>query len=84
MKRQIVSALAIALSAATLAVSAAEAQTSRHRVAPSAAAAHAQVPPHAPVTQATPQSNEVYEWGKYQGQDPDPNVRLMLRRDFHN
>jgi hypothetical protein len=29
-------------------------------------------------------SIKVYEWGEYQGQDPDPNVRLLLRRDFHN
>lgn len=27
---------------------------------------------------------KVYQWGKYQGQDPDPNVRLQLRRDVHN
>jgi hypothetical protein len=29
-------------------------------------------------------SEQVFEWGKYQGQDPDANIRLMLRRDFHN
>lgn len=38
--------------------------------------------------QARPFSNsasiKVYEWGEYQGQDPDRNVRLLLRRDFHN
>jgi hypothetical protein len=83
MKRQLSAAFAIALLAGTFAASAADAQTSRHRVSPSAAAARAQVPPRAPVSQA-PESPSVYEWGKYQGQDPDPNVRLMLRRDVHN
>ena len=29
-------------------------------------------------------SIKVYEWGRYQGQDPDSNVRLQLRRDVHN
>ncbi len=84
MKRQITATLAIALFAGTVAATAADAQTNRHRVSPSAAAARAQVPPHAPVTHAAPGSTAVYEWGKYQGQDPDPNVRLMLRRDVHN
>ncbi len=74
---------AIALVAGSLAVSSAEAQTGRHRVSQAAAAARAQVPPQAHTRQA-PQSQEVYEWGKYQGQDPDENVRLQLRRDFHN
>lgn len=32
----------------------------------------------------TPKSIKVHEWGRYQGQDPDPNVRLQLRRDVHN
>jgi len=26
-------------------------------------------------------SDTVYAYGKYQGRDPDPNVRLQLRRD---
>jgi Ni/Co efflux regulator RcnB len=84
MKRLITSALAIALIAGPLAATSADAQTSRHQLKKSAAAARAQVPPRAPFAQAAPESNAVYEWGKYQGQDPDPNVRLMLRRDVHN
>ena len=32
----------------------------------------------------TTKSVKVYEGGRYQGQDPDPNVRLQLRRDIHN
>ena len=51
----------------------------RPRVSHSAAAARAQAASH-----HAPQSPAVYEWGKYQGQDPDINVRLMLRRDYHN
>lgn len=84
MTRFITSALAVALIAAPLAATSADAQTSRHHLKKSAAAARAQVPPRAPVSQAAPESTAVYEWGKYQGQDPDPNVRLMLRRDVHN
>jgi hypothetical protein len=83
MKRQIATALALGLFAVTLAASVADAQTGRHRVGPSAAAARAQAP-HASATQRAPESPAVYEWGKYQGQDPDPNVRLMLRKDVHN
>lgn len=74
---------AIALVAGSLAVSSAEAQTSHHRVSPAAAAARAQVPPRVH-TEPAPQSPEVYGWGRYQGQDPDENVRLMLRKDWHN
>lgn len=74
--------LAIALVGGSLAISTADAQTHRHRLSPAAAAARAQVPPRA--AEGTPQSPAVYEWGKYQGQDPDPNVRLMLRKDVHN
>jgi hypothetical protein len=44
MKRQIATALALGLFAVTLAASAADAQTGRHRVGPSAAAARAQAP----------------------------------------
>ena len=29
-----------------------------------------------------PRSGRVYEQGQYAGQDPDPNVRLELRRDW--
>jgi hypothetical protein len=83
MKRQITAAIAIALFAGTVAASTADAQTNRHRVGPSAAAARAQAP-HASATQRAPETSAVYEWGKYQGQDPDPNVRLMLRKDVHN
>jgi len=82
MKRKVTAILTVALFAATLAAPSAEAQTNRHRVKAPAAAARAQVLPRAPVT--APESTAVYEWGKYQGQDPDPNVRLMLRRDVHN
>jgi hypothetical protein len=32
--------------------------------------------------QAAPSGNDVYEAGQYLGTDPDPNVRLELRRDF--
>lgn len=32
--------------------------------------------------QAAPSGNDVYEAGQYLGSDPDPNVRLELRRDF--
>jgi hypothetical protein len=84
MQRKITAIVAAALVGGSLAASAAEAQTRRHHVKPSAAAARAQVPPRAPVTQRAPESPAVYEWGKYQGQDPDINVRLMLRRDVHN
>ena len=77
--------LAIALVAGSIATTSADAQTRRHQLTPAAAAARAQVPPRAPATsQAAPESPAVYEWGKYQGQDPDANVRLMLRRDWHN
>jgi hypothetical protein len=31
---------------------------------------------------AAPSGNDVYEAGQYLGTDPDPNVRLELRRDF--
>jgi Ni/Co efflux regulator RcnB len=84
MKRQVSAVLAVALLAGTVAASTAEAQTNRHRIGPSAAAARAQVPQRVPAAQAAPESPAVYEWGKYQGQDPDPNVRLMLRKDVHN
>lgn len=84
MTRKVTAILALALFAGTLAASTADAQTNRHRVGPAAAAARAQVPPRAPAVQREPESPAVYEWGKYQGQDPDINVRLMLRRDVHN
>lgn len=48
------------------------------------AAARAQAHPQAVPAEGTPQSPAVYGWGKYQGQDPDENIRLMLRRDYHN
>lgn len=73
----------IALFAASLAASAAEAQTSRQRISPAAAAARAQAVPSARIN-GQPQSERVFEWGKDQGQDPDVNVRLMLRKDVHN
>jgi hypothetical protein len=82
MKTKVPAILALALFAGSLAVSAADAQTNRHRVNPAAAASRAQVPPRA--VERAPESPAVYEWGKYQGQDPDPNVRLMLRKDVHN
>lgn len=84
MQRKFMAIVVAALVVGSFAASAAEAPSGRHQVKPSAAVARAQVPPRAPVTQRAPESPAVYEWGKYQGQDPDPNVRLMLRRDFHN
>lgn len=53
-----------------------------HRIAGSAATSRAQATPR--YTNGAARSTEVYEWGKYQGQDPDINVRLMMRRDVHN
>ncbi len=75
--------LAIALVAGSAAISSADAQT-RHRVSPAAAAARAQAHPQAAPAEGTAQAPAVYGWGKYQGQDPDENVRLMMRRDYHN
>jgi hypothetical protein len=75
--------VAIALFAGSLAVSSADAQTNRHRLSPAAAAARAQAHPLAAHDGAL-QSPAVYGWGKYQGQDPDANVRLMLQKDYHN
>jgi hypothetical protein len=82
MKTKVPAILALAWFAGSLVVSAADAQTNRQRVNPAAAASRAQVPPRA--FERQPESPAVYEWGKYQGQDPDPNVRLQLRRDYHN
>ncbi len=85
MSKNFTAILAISLVAGSIAATSADAQTRRHTLNPAAAAARAQVPPRAPAaTEAAPQSPAVYEWGKYQGQDPDANVRLMLRRDWHN
>ena len=53
-----------------------------HRISGHAAKSRAQAAPR--YTNGAARSTEVYEWGKYQGQDPDINVRLMLRRDVHN
>jgi len=75
--------VAIAFVAGSLAVSNADAQTNRHRLSPAAAAARAQAHPQA-AHEGAPQSPAVYSWGKYQGQDPDVNVRLMLQKDWHN
>jgi hypothetical protein len=83
MKSKVTASLAIALFAASLAASAAEAQTNRQRLSPAAAAARAQAAPSARIN-GQPQSEKVFEWGKEQGRDPDINVRLMLRRDVHN
>ena len=33
---------------------------------------------------ASNQANSVYENGQYLGADPDPNVRLELRRDYEH
>jgi hypothetical protein len=38
----------------------------------------------APAPQANGCAPAVYEGGRYVGQDPDPNVRLQLRRDSGN
>jgi hypothetical protein len=72
--------LAAALVAGSAAASAVEAKPYRAKVSKAAAVARAQ----APARVMQPRSPAVYEWGKYQGQDPDINVRLMLRRDVHN
>ena len=56
-------------------------QPNRARVRERASRAYGQAPAGIP---RTSKSIKVYEWGKYQGQDPDPNVRLQLRRDVHN
>jgi len=77
--------LAAAIVAASTAASYAQTRATRydhHRVSGPAAASRAQAAPR--YTNGAPRSIQVYEWGKYQGQDPDPNVRLMLRRDVHN
>lgn len=76
--------LATAIVAGSTAASYAQTRATRydnHRISGAVAASRAQAPRH---TFGAPRSTEVYEWGKYQGQDPDPNVRLMLRRDVHN
>ncbi len=39
-------------------------------------------PPHHNYSVAPSRSERVYENGKLIGQDPDPNVRMMLRKDF--
>jgi hypothetical protein len=77
--------LAAVIVAGSTAASYAETRATRHdhyRVSGPAAKSRAQAVPR--YTNGAARSTEVYEWGKYQGQDPDPNVRLMLRRDFHN
>ena len=56
----------------------------------SAGSSYAYMPPHAGMTRLrgiraqamTPRDPDtVYAYGHYRGQDPDPNVRLELRRD---
>ena len=77
--------LAAVIVAGSTAASYAETRATRHdhyRVSGPAAKSRAQAVPR--YTSGAARSNEVYEWGKYQGQDPDINVRLMLRRDVHN
>ena len=74
--------LTIALLAGSLGYAEARADTVQANA--EARAARAQVLPRTTAAERTPESPTVFEWGKYQGQDPDANVRLMLRRDFHN
>lgn len=76
--------LAVAMIAGSTGASYAQTHTrhDQHRISSPAAASRAQAT--ARHTNGAARSTEVYEWGKYQGQDPDPNVRLMLRRDVHN
>ena len=85
MSRLSTAILAAVIVAGSTAASYAEACAARHdhhRVSGSAAKSRAQAAPR--YTNGAARSTEVYEWGKYQGQDPDINVRLMLRRDVHN
>lgn len=76
--------LAAAVVAGSTVASYAQTRATRYdnRISGPAAASRAQAAPR--YTNGAARSTEVYEWGKYQGQDPDPNVRLMLRRDVHN
>ena len=77
--------IAVALVAGSTAASYAQSRVTRHdhaRVGNVAATSRAQAAPR--YTAGGLRSTQVYEWGRYQGQDPDPNVRLMLRRDVHN
>jgi hypothetical protein len=85
MSRLSTAILAAVIVAGSTAASYAQTHATRHghhRISGPAAASRAQSAPR--YTADAPRSTEVYEWGKYQGQDPDPNVRLMLRRDYHN
>lgn len=85
MSRLSTAILAAAIVAGTTAASYAQTRAYRHdhhRISGPAAKSRAQAAPR--YTNGAARSTEVYEWGKYQGQDPDPNVRLMLRRDVHN
>jgi hypothetical protein len=81
----IVAALALAFVA-----SPALAQKSRHRVPPQCvdARTHFSVVEMIFSTGPEPQANgcapAVYSGGRFVGQDPDPNVRLQLRRDADN
>lgn len=84
MSKAVTAVLAAAIVAGLTATSYAQTRAARydHRIGASAAASRAQAAPR--FTNGAARSTKVYEWGKYQGQDPDPNVRLMLRRDVHN
>ena len=82
MKTKGIAILTIALLAGSLGY--AEARANPARANAKAVAARAQVLPRTTAAERTPESPTVDEWGKYQGQDPDANVRLMLRRDYHN
>lgn len=54
-------------------------QSGRHAFAVAPRGAYAYVPGHAGVMG---RFDRVYDSGHYAGQDPDPNVRLDLRRDI--
>ncbi len=47
-----------------------------------AASTFAQAAPRRAAVPAVNPSIQVWEGGQYVGSDPDPNVRLMLRRDY--
>lgn len=71
MKKTIAAATLLALASAAPAF----ARTHSHAAA---AGAYARVAPAAAAAQVP---NAVYENGRYIGTDPDPNVRLQLRKD---
>jgi hypothetical protein len=80
----------IALAVFALVASPALAQKSRHRAPPGCVdtRTHFSVMEMIFSTGPEPQANgcapAVYSGGRFVGQDPDPNIRLQLRRDADN